>query len=82
MKSFDEETRAILSDAAFNAARKERKISVQDIPNILAECDEKGVAVVRMNAEEKAKFVQITSKVYDMYQDYFTAGLVDRLKAA
>lgn len=82
MKSLPEEVQAVMGQAAFNAARKERKVSVADIPNILAECEEKGVEVVRMNTEEKAKFVQITSKVYDMYQDYFTAGLVDRLKAA
>lgn len=82
MKSLPEEVQVVMGQAAFNAARKERKVSVADIPNILAECEEKGVEVVRMNTEEKAKFVQITSKVYDMYQDYFTAGLVDRLKAA
>ena len=82
MKSLPAEVQEVMGKAAFNAARKERKVSVEDIPNILAECEVKGVEVVRMNAEEKAKFVQVTSKVYDMYQDYFTAGLVDRLKAA
>lgn len=81
-KQFDQETQEIMATAAFNAARKERRESVADIPNILAECAAKGVEVVRMNAEEKAKFIATTSKVYDMYQDYFTIGLVDRLKAA
>jgi TRAP-type C4-dicarboxylate transport system substrate-binding protein len=81
-KQFDQETQEIMATAAFNAARKERRESVADIPNILAECSEKGVEVVRMNEQEKMKFVQTTAKVYDMYKDYFTAGLVDRLKAA
>ena len=69
-------------ERAFNAAKKERKLSIADIPNILAECDEKGVMVVAMAEEEKSKFKEITSKVYDMYQDYFTQGLVEKLKAA
>jgi TRAP-type C4-dicarboxylate transport system substrate-binding protein len=81
-KQFDQETQEIMATAAFNAARKERRESVADIPNILAECEAKGVEVVRMSSEEKMKFVQTTSKVYDMYKDYFTDGLVDRLKAA
>ena len=81
-KQFDQETQEIMATAAFNAARKERRESVADIPNILAECSEKGVEVVRMSEQEKVKFVQTTAKVYDMYKDYFTAGLVDRLKAA
>ena len=81
-KQFDQETQEIMATAAFNAARKERRESVADIPNILAECESKGVEVVRMNSEEKMKFMQTTSKVYDMYKDYFTVGLVDRLKAA
>lgn len=82
LKSFSDEVREIFSDSAFNAARKERKLSVEDIPNILAECAEKGVEVVRMSLEEQNKFKAVTSQVYDMYKDYFTAGLVDRLKAA
>ena len=32
---FDDETKQIMSEAAFNAAKAERKESVADIPNIL-----------------------------------------------
>jgi TRAP-type C4-dicarboxylate transport system substrate-binding protein len=82
MKSLDPQFQSILSQAAFNAAKIERKTSVEDIPNILAECNEKGVEVIRMNDTETAKFKELTSKVYSMYEDYFTVGLVDRLKSA
>lgn len=77
---FSPEIQKILSDAAFTAARQERRESVADIPNILAECEQNGVEVVRMSAEEEAKFKEVTSKVYDMYEDYFTAGLVDKIR--
>jgi TRAP-type C4-dicarboxylate transport system substrate-binding protein len=82
MSSLPAEVQEVLGKAAFNSAKKERKISVADIPNILAECDAKKVEVVRMSDKETSKFKQITAKVYDMYQDYFTQGLVERLKAA
>lgn len=78
--TLDVETQKVFADAAFNAARAERRESVADIPNILAQCESEGVEVVKMSAEEHAKFVALTQEVYDMYKDYFTAGLVDQIK--
>jgi TRAP-type C4-dicarboxylate transport system substrate-binding protein len=80
MAQFDEETREILATAAFNAARVERRESVADIPNILAECQEKGVEVVLMSTEEQKKFQEVTSAVYEKFADYFTPGLVQKIK--
>lgn len=80
-KQFDAETQEIMATAAFNAARKERRESVADIPNILAECKAKGVEVISMSADEQAKFKQVTSKVYDKFADYFTKGLVQSIQA-
>lgn len=79
-KQFDAETQEIMATAAFNAARKERRESVADIPNILAECASKGVEVVTMRAEEQVKFKQVTSKVYEKFADYFTPGLVQSIQ--
>lgn len=77
---FDEATQEIMATAAFNAARAERRESVADIPNILAECGEKGVEVVKMTAEEEAKFRSTTAPVYDKFADYFTPGLVEKIQ--
>jgi TRAP-type C4-dicarboxylate transport system substrate-binding protein len=79
-KQFDQETQEIMATAAFNAARKERRESVADIPNILAECASKGVEVITMRAEEQVKFKQVTSKVYEKFADYFTPGLVQSIQ--
>jgi len=76
---FSIEVQEIMSTAAFNAARAERRESVADIPNILAECAERGVEVVRMSSDEEAKFKSITEKVYDKYVDYFSPGLVNNI---
>ena len=80
MAQFDEETREIMATAAFNAARAERRESVADIPNILAECAEKGVEVVRMNDTEQKKFKEVTASVYEKFADYFTPGLVQKIQ--
>ena len=80
MAQFDEETREILATAAFNAARAERRESVADIPNILAECQEKGVEVVRMSETEQKKFKEVTASVYEKFADYFTPGLVQKIQ--
>jgi TRAP-type C4-dicarboxylate transport system substrate-binding protein len=77
---FSPEVQEIMATAAFNAARAERRESVADIPNILAECSEKGVEVVKMSAEEEAKFRAATSPVYDTFADYFTPGLVQKIQ--
>jgi TRAP-type C4-dicarboxylate transport system substrate-binding protein len=73
---------AVFSEAAAAAALIERKTSVADIPNILAECESQGVEVVKMSAEEQVKFQEIVSEVYDMYSDYFRNGLVDSIQRA
>jgi len=78
-KSLDSETQEVFALAAADAARAERRESVADIPNILAQCKAEGVEVVNMTPSEKSKFQFITSKVYDMYKDYFTPGLVPAL---
>lgn len=80
MKQFSQEVQEVMATAAFNAARKERRESVADIPNILAECEEKGIKVVQMSEEEVCKFKAVTSQVYDMYADYFTPGLVQKIQ--
>jgi TRAP-type C4-dicarboxylate transport system substrate-binding protein len=77
---FSAEVQEALSTAAFNAARAERRESVANIPEILDLCEKEGVKVVKMTAEEECKFKAITSQVYDMYADYFTPGLVQKIQ--
>jgi TRAP-type C4-dicarboxylate transport system substrate-binding protein len=78
-KSLDAETQEVFAVAAADAARAERRESVADIPNILAQCQTEGVEVVKMSTSEESKFRKVTSKVYDMYKDYFSPGLVPAL---
>lgn len=78
--NLDKTVQEIMHRAAVNAARTERRQSVANIPGIISECQESGVEIVQMSEAEKAKFQDTTSKVYDMYKDYFSPGLVDSIK--
>lgn len=79
--SLDAATQEIMVQAARSAAQQERRESVADIPNILAQCQREGVEVVRMPESELAKFKDITAKVYDMYAGYFNAkDIVKRIQ--
>ncbi len=77
---FSADVQQILSQAAFDAARQERRESVANIPEILDLCEKEGVKVVKMSAEEECKFKAVTAQVYDMYADYFTPGLVQKIQ--
>jgi TRAP-type C4-dicarboxylate transport system substrate-binding protein len=74
------ELQAIVSDAAKTAARHERELSIADVGLVQDRCTEDGIEVVKMSAEEQARFAQATEVVYNKYQNYFTEGLVDSIK--
>lgn len=80
MSQFDAETQEIMETAAFNAARMERRHSIEDLTRIFAECEAKKVEIVGMSEEETAKFKATVEPVYDMYKDYFPAGLVESIQ--
>jgi TRAP-type C4-dicarboxylate transport system substrate-binding protein len=80
--SFDAETKAILQEAALNTAREERRESVRDLPQIIAECEKNNIPVVELTSEAEAKFKSLSKGVYDKFKDYFTPGLVQRIQAA
>lgn len=74
------ELQAIVNDAALVAARHERELSIEDVELVQQRCEADGIEVVKMSSDEQARFAKATEIVYDKYQDYFTAGLVDQIK--
>lgn len=77
---FDADVQKIMSDAAFEAARTERKQSVADIPGIVADLKEKGIKIVELSDAQKADLKAATAPVYNEFSDMFTPGLVDNIK--
>jgi TRAP-type C4-dicarboxylate transport system substrate-binding protein len=74
------ELQAIVSEAAKEAARHERTLSIADVELVQERAETDGIEVVRMDSVERARFAEATESVYTKYQDYFTPGLVDSIK--
>lgn len=74
------ELQQVIADAAQVAARYERAISIDDVVKTQERCEADGIKVVKMSADEQARFAKATEVVYDKYQNYFTPGLVDKIK--
>ena len=74
------ELQIVIADAAKVAARHERDLSVADVKLVQERCKADGIEVIKMSANEQERFAQATKVVYEKYQDYFTAGLVEQIK--
>jgi TRAP-type C4-dicarboxylate transport system substrate-binding protein len=74
------ELQQIVSESAKEAARYERSISIDDVLATQSRAEQDGIKVLKMSKEEQARFAAETKVVYDKFQDYFTAGLVDKIK--
>jgi TRAP-type C4-dicarboxylate transport system substrate-binding protein len=80
--SLDAETQAIFQQAAYEAAQIERQESINDVADVQEQATKDGIKVSHLSADERARFKTATAVVYDQYQDYFTAGLIDAVKKA
>jgi len=78
--SLDAETQQIFADAAIEAARIERVESLEDIEAVQTQAKKDGIKVSFLSETERAKFKLATEVVYNQYQDYFSAGLIDEIK--
>lgn len=79
--TLDEKTQQIMKDAALDAARTERRESVSQIEDIIKDCEERNIPVIKMNEDETAKFKAATSVVYDKYKDFFSTDLIEQIKS-
>ena len=71
---------AIISEAAIEAARYERSISIDDIIATQTRCEQDGIQIIRMSSEEQVRFADATKGVYVKYADYFSKGLVEQIQ--
>lgn len=74
------ELQSIVSESAKAAARYERTLSIDDIALVQARAEADGIEVIKMSSEEKLRFAESTKIVYDTFADFFTPGLVDKIK--
>jgi TRAP-type C4-dicarboxylate transport system substrate-binding protein len=76
----DAETQELFQAAAVKAAQIERQWSIEDCDKFERECVENGVEIHELTASERAQFENITKSVYADVDEWFSPGLVDKLK--
>lgn len=76
----DAETQELFQAAALRAAQIERQWSIEDCDKFERECMENGIEIHELTASERAQFEEMTKSVYQDVEDWFSPGLVDKLK--
>jgi TRAP-type C4-dicarboxylate transport system substrate-binding protein len=76
--SLSDELQQIVSASALNAARFERKESVDDIALVQQRCADEGIKIVTLPDAEVRKFKDAVQPIYAKYQPTF-GGLVERI---
>jgi TRAP-type C4-dicarboxylate transport system substrate-binding protein len=76
----DAETQELFQTAAVKAAQIERQWSIEDCDKFERECAENGVEIHELTASEIAQFKEMTEPVYSDVDEWFSPGLVDKLK--
>lgn len=79
--SLDQDLQEIVRQAAVEAGRYEREISIDDAPATEQQARNDGFKVVKLSPEDKAKFVEATKQVYQQFENWFTPGLIDSIRA-
>ena len=79
--TLDDDIKEKVEYASFDAARSERQESVEDISVVKARCMDDDIAVHTMAVEERVKFQKATEYLYDKYEDMFSVGLLNKIKA-
>lgn len=78
----DERTQKVLKDAALDAARTERRESVEMLPGIEADCKAQGIKIIKMAEKETVKFKEATAHLYDKYMNVFSNNIIERIQQA
>lgn len=78
--SLDQELQQVIKTAAIKAGRAERVESIKDGEEAKVKLQAEGKPVVRLSQEDQQEFRNRTAVVYEKFQDFFTPGLVDKIR--
>lgn len=78
--SLDSELQEIVRQAAIEAGRYEREISIDDEPATAEQARQEGYKVINLSPEEKQRFIDATQQVYQQFENVFTPGLIQQLR--
>ena len=72
----------IMMEAAVEAGRYERQISIDDVGPTSQRARDDGIHVIELSDDEQNQFRQRTEHLYEKYKDRFTPGLINAIKQA
>lgn len=82
LNSLEPELQEAFRSAAFLAARVERVESIEDAEVFERDCISKGVTIYDMPEDDRNKFRESMSGVYEKWSNIFSDGLVDSIRKA
>lgn len=71
-----------MQEAAIDAARNERKESIEDVDLVKAQCEKECIKVEVLPLEERKRWAQATEYMYGKFNDMFSEGLLESIRAA
>lgn len=74
------EQQQVMKEAAIEAGRYERAVAVAEVEPTKARCEQDGIPVVRLSAEDEQLFRNKSEQVYVQFANAFTPGLVDSIR--
>ena len=74
------EQQQIMKQAALEAGRYERAVAVAEVEPTKARCEQDGIPVVQLSAEDEQLFRDKSQQVYAQFANAFTPGLVDSIR--
>lgn len=72
----------VIKEAAIEAGRHERSISVGEVEPLTKRAIADGIRVVRLSEQERDQFRSATAHMYDKWSEHFTPGLVQSIQNA
>merc|ERR1712039_250724 len=79
--SLEQDLQTMIKDAAFDAARMERKESLEDVDTVKGLCEKNNVEIVTLPTEERERFKEATAYLYDKFDGMFSDGLINKIRA-
>jgi TRAP-type C4-dicarboxylate transport system substrate-binding protein len=78
-ESLDSDLKSIMMEAAVEAARFERGISIDDVNPTIERAEADGITIINLSNKEREIFKSSTVGLYEKYENYFTAGLIEKI---
>ncbi|MBC7429471.1 MAG: TRAP transporter substrate-binding protein [Bacteriovorax sp.] len=78
--TLDKELQDLMRAAAVDAAREERAESIRDGEEAKIKAKKEGIEIVTLSDAEMSKFSEATKVVYEKFDNFFSPGLIQRIK--